>query len=174
MIRYIIILFVIFSSCKKAEELATFDINRSEKFTVPATGPTLPIGSVVGLPPITTNTSSDFKNNRSETKYAKDVKLTKLNFVITNPPSANFNFLKSVKIYISIPGVAGSEKVLAWNDDVPRDVQAFDLTTSGDKLDEYIKAENYSLRVETVVREAVPQETQVTSNMTFKVTAKLL
>ncbi|HEX8548184.1 MAG TPA: hypothetical protein VF691_14580 [Cytophagaceae bacterium] len=173
MIKYILVFFVIFSSCKKAEELATFNINKSEKFTIPAT--VLPVGTALplGLESPPTNTSTEFKNNRSETKYAKDVKLTKLSFEITNPPTANFNFLKSVKIFISSPSVAG-EKLLAYNDDVPRGVSSFELTTSGDKLDEYIKADSYSLRVETIIRETVPQNTDVTSNMTFRVTAKIL
>lgn len=173
MIKYLLIFLVIFTSCKKAEELATFNINKSQDFTVPYTGPSLPTDGILpDLQSPPTNTTTEFKSNKSETKYAKDVKLTKLNFVIANPPTANFNFLKSIKIFISAPGV--SEKLIAYKEEVPRNIQSFELTTVPDKLDEYIKAESYSLRVEAVARETVPTETKVTSNMTFQVTAKIL
>jgi len=173
MIKYLLIFLVIFSSCKKVEELVTFDITKSEKFTIQATGVSLPTDSILApLTSVPTNTTTEFKNNRSETKYAKDVKLTKLNFEINSPPSATFNFLKSIEIYISSPGIA--EKLIAYNRDVPRGVKSFELTTIPDKLDDYIKAETYSLRVKAVVRETVPVDTQVTSNMIFRVTAKIL
>ena len=164
----LILLFVF--SCKKIDQLLTFEISNSEDIKIPASG--LVNSPVVSPVPVTTSNQETFKNNNTAANLVKDVSLTTLTLTITNPAAANFDFMKSIKIYI---GTDQSDSVLlASLDNVPTGVSTIALISSNAKLDKYIKAPSYTLYTEVGLRSTVAQETTVRADSKFKVTANAL
>jgi hypothetical protein len=159
------------TACEKVNDLLRFKINNETRFTVP---------SVIGLniptplptPDVTTNASQTFKNNNTDIKKVKDIRLELLVLSITNPAGATFAPVKSVRLYISAPGV--EEKLLASKENIPTDVgSTLSLDVTGEKMDDFVKRESFQVRTEVVTRQAVFQDTDVTAKMTFGVTANL-
>lgn len=160
------------TSCKKLAELLTFKVNDSSSFTIPATG--LVAGTVLSIPGVTVGSTSQstFKNNGTSADYVQDVTLTQLTLTTTNPSTQNFDFLKSVSIYIA--DANGNNKVLlASLNPVPTGQTTISLTPSGNKLDTYIKAGSYQLSTQAEVAKPLAQNTDVRVDSQFSVTAKL-
>ena len=159
--------FICFSSCKKLSQLLTFEISNSEDIKIPASGLlNIPIISPV---PVTMHSQESFESNNTNANLVKDVRLKSLNLTITDPATENFNFLKSITIFI---GTDQNDKVLlASLENVPMNVSTIQLTSSNSKLDEYIKASSYTLYTEVTIRSNVATELTVRADSKFKVTA---
>ncbi|HVD99361.1 MAG TPA: hypothetical protein VNB90_14225 [Cytophagaceae bacterium] len=162
------------SSCKKLKKLLTFNIDNSATFTIPSsygTGINIPL--VFNSPNVQSSSSQSFANNDTRADHVQDVKLSKLDLSITSPAGKTFSFLNSIKIYISGDGLP--EVLLAYKDNIPNDVgSSISLTTTGEKLDSYIKASSYNLRYEIVTDETFTEDINLLANMVFTVTAKPL
>ncbi|WP_439881060.1 hypothetical protein ACSX1A_18180 [Pontibacter sp. MBLB2868] len=156
------------TSCKQFDELLSFHIEEEQTIEIPASPV---IGQVVPVTPITvdTNSSEEFKNNKTRAELVKDVVLNKLELNITSPQGENFNFLKKVEIYISAEG-KGETKV-AYLDEVPQDVSTITLKTTNSKLDQYIKGDTYTISTRATLAKAVAQKVTINAKMRFKVTA---
>src|SRR5262245_41371792 len=94
------ILSIAVTSCGEIDKLLTFNISEESSFTVNSG---LPISSPfeIPTPDVTTNSSADFENNNTKASLVKDVRLKELKLTITDPENQNFDFLKSVHLYIS-------------------------------------------------------------------------
>jgi hypothetical protein len=169
-IFFLFLLLTVFA-CDKVDDLLTFRIGHQTTFTVESTVPlNLPLD--IATPDITTNSNQDFENNDTRSDLVKDIKLEHIDLTVTNPSGKNFNFLKSVAIYISTDG--SNEILLAYNDAVPTGVTTVELTPTKEKLDQYVKASSYKLRTAIVLRETLTQDVQIKVDIEFKVTAKPL
>ncbi len=159
------------AACEKVEDLLRFKISNETSFTVPsAIGLNAPV--LLPTPDVTTNASQTFKNNNTDVNKVKDIRLESLVLSITGPANATFAPVKSVRLYISAPGV--EEKLLASKENIPTDVgNTLSLDVTGEKMDAYVKRESFQVRTEVVTRQAVFQDTHVTAKMTFGVTANL-
>jgi len=159
------------AACEKVEDLIRFKISSETSFTVPsAIGLNVP--TPLPTPDVTTNASQTFKNNNTEVNKVKDIRLENLVLTITSPANATFAPVKSVRLYISAPGV--EEKLLASKENIPTDVgNTLSLDVTGEKMDNYVKRESFQVRTEVVTRQAVFQDTDVTAKMSFGVTADL-
>jgi outer membrane lipopolysaccharide assembly protein LptE/RlpB len=159
------------AGCKVVEDLLTFRLNNETTLVIPsAVGINTPFS--VPTPEVTSNASQTFKSNNAETSQVKNIVLEKLTLNITSPSQANFQFLKSIKIYISAAGQP--EKLLAYKTDIPTNAgTTLTLDTTGEAVDIYLKQEKYSLRTEAVTRQAVAYETTIKAQMTFRVTANI-
>jgi hypothetical protein len=162
----ILSLFIV--SCNEVDKLLTFNISNQTTFTIESG---LPFNSPfeVATPDVTTNSTSEFKNNNTNVDLVKDVKLQELKLSITNPADKTFSFLKSVHMYISTN--ADDEIELAYQDDINVTTNALNLTCTTQKLDKYIKAPSYKVRTKVTIRETVTQDVTVKADMKFKVTA---
>lgn len=170
--RYLLILMLFASiiGCKKVRELTYFNINQSTTLTIPATN-VVGVGSIPAVP-VTNNAQSEFKKQGTEDKYVEEVKLQDITLSIQSPQGHSFNFLNSIKIFISAPG--HNETLLASKENVPENVSSFSLETTGENLDRFIKADSYSLRIETVTDELLSEEVKILTEMIFRVRAKVL
>lgn len=159
------------SACKKIDQFLTFKINNESSFIIPsAIGINTPYS--VPVPDVQTNASQSFENNNTNINKVKDIKLEALKLSITSPTNATFKPVKTIRIYISADGL--SEKKIAFIENIPTSVgNTITLETTGENLDTYIKQSSYNLRTETIMREAIFQDTGVKAEMTFKVTANL-
>lgn len=166
-IFFLLFFCLVILSCKKLNQLLTFEISNSENIKIPASG-------LVNVPyispvPVTMNSQESFKNNNTHANLVKDVILKKLTLTITDPATENFNFLKSIRISI---GTDQNDKVpLASMDNVPTGVSTIELISNNSKLDKYIKASGYTLYTEVSLRSNVTKELTVRADSKFKVTA---
>jgi hypothetical protein len=159
-------------SCKKILDLLTFQISDSTSFQIPATG--LVAGTLLTLPGITVPSSSSdtFKANNTSADYVQDVTLDKLSLTVTDPAGQNFDFLKSVSIYIASDANGTNKTLLASLNPVPTGQTTINLTPSGNKLDVYLKGGSYTLFTTVEQAQAVRQTTTLRADSRFNVKAR--
>ena len=167
-----ICLLVLFTACDKIDELTKFDMEYSQRATIPSsTGINLPFD--VFTPEMETNSESTFAVNDTRKDLIEEIKLTDLELVIISPEEADFSFLNSIEVYISADGL---EEILIANlDEVPEDAgNVITLDTSDTDLKEYIKKDEFSLRLNTVTDALMSTDHELEVNSTFFVDAKIL
>jgi hypothetical protein len=171
-LKGVILVFVMsVSACDEVDKLLTFKISNSTVFRIENTVP-LNVPLEIATPDISTNSSQTFSNNNTRADLVKDIKLESADLTAVSPAGRNFNFLKSVSIYISTTST--NEILLASVEEVPMNVTTVELTPTTQKLDEYVKASSYKLRTRIVTRETLTQAVDVKAEIVFKVTANPL
>ncbi len=159
------------SSCDKVDELTKFDLKYNSKVVVPgATGINLPFNMIT--PDMETNSESQFEINDTRKDLIEEIKLTELKMVISSPTNADFSFLNSVEVYISAEGldeIKIAEKEVEENVGSTLDVNVLDID-----LKEYIKKDEFNLRLTTVTDEVINEDHKIDLNSTFFVDAKIL
>ncbi|MFD2720580.1 hypothetical protein ACFST9_17800 [Hymenobacter monticola] len=161
------------SSCKKIEDLLTFQINDSTSFQVPATG--VFSTTLLSLPGATVNSSSSntFSANNTSADRVQDVTLDRLTLTATDPAGQNFDFLKSVSIYIASDASGTNKTLLASLNPVPAGQTTITLTPSGNKLDAYLRNGSYTLFTDVTMAQPLRQNTTLRADSRFNVKAKL-
>ena len=163
-------IFLSIFSCKKIEDLLTFNINVENNFTVAASGP-ISIPLDILTPQVTTNSTQQFQNNNSDANKVKDIKLKKVDLQIISPAGKTFSFLESVHIYVSTN--ASDEIEIAYLDNISSTATAISLIPTSASLDKYVKAPTYSLRTKIVTKQVLTQDVEVKNYCQFQVTANL-
>jgi hypothetical protein len=154
--------------CKNVDDLLTFTISDATNFRIESTSPlTLPFD--IATPDVTTNSNQKFQNNNTSASLVKDIKLQELKLTVTSPNDRNFDFLKSVEVFISTD--QHSEILLAHLHEVPLNTKVISLTPTTQKLDDYVKASSYKLRTKIITDETLSQSVDVRMDLSFKVTA---
>lgn len=164
----LLFVFVATTSCDTIDDLLTFYINEEATIVVESN---FPIG-LVAFDPVTvpTNSEATFKNNKTRAELVKNVTLDKLTLTIADTAkSADFDFLKSIEIYIEADGL--DEVRIAYLETVPLDAKTLNMNLTNAKLDEYIKKDSYTIRTSAVLRNTVVKDVNVNAAMRFKVTA---
>jgi hypothetical protein len=164
----ITLLMLLVFSCSVVDKLLTFTISDEYSFEIPSA---IPVGFPLDVttPDIPSSSSTEFENNKTNANLVKDVKLSELKLTITDPANKTFSFLKSIHVYISTD--VNDEVELAYLEDINSTTNTISLTTTNNKLDKYIKASTYKLRIEAVTKEALTTDVSIKSEMKFKVTA---
>jgi hypothetical protein len=158
------------ASCNKIDDLLTFTISNTDSLTIPASSAlNLPIDFL--MPDNTTNSSEAFSNNNTDANHVKNIYLKSLQLTITSP-NQNFNFLKSITIYISTD--SSNEIELAALDSIPQNVTSIALVPTSTALDQYVKASSYNLRTQIVTDQNLSQAVNVRVDSKFQVTAVIL
>ena len=101
-------------------------------------------------PEIETNSNSEFEINDTRKDLIEEIQLTALSISIHSPESGDFSFLSAIKIYII--GENMEEKLIAWNESVNSEETTLILETSTDDLQEYVKLDKISLKVNAVTK----------------------
>ncbi|MDX5326731.1 MAG: hypothetical protein LPK80_10775 [Bacteroidota bacterium] len=166
------LLFLSITGCKKINELTVFDLQYEAEVLIPSSiNQGLPLA--VNTPDIQTNSSTRFENNDTRKDLIQEIKLTELNLYIENPPSQNFDFLKSVEIYINASGL--NSQLVAYRNDIPDGQgQQLSLFTTDADLQEYIKKDEFYLEVEVVTDQLITQSVRIKALSNFRVDAKIL
>ena len=158
------------SGCKDLDKLTQFNMEFNESVVIPSsTGVNLPFN--IMTPDVTTNSASTFSTKKTRKDLVDEIKLTKLDLTVTSPSNANFNFLKSVSIYISASGLP--EVKIASKDNVPTNITMLQLDVADVDVKEYIKADKFSLRLSTVTDELIASDYTINAHSTFFVNAKI-
>jgi hypothetical protein len=163
---------ITFYSCDKLDELTKFDIEYSQRATIPSsTGVDLPFD--VFTPETETNSESEFEINDTRKDLIEEIKLTQLELVIISPDGADFSFLESISVFISADGL--DEIQIASLAEVSDNTGTrLNLDTSDIDLKDYIKSDKFGLRLNTVTDELLSTDHELEVNSTFFVDAKIL
>jgi hypothetical protein len=161
------------SSCKKIEDLLTFQISDSTSFQVPATG--VFSTALLSLPGVAVNSSSSntYSANNTSADYVQDVTLDRLALTVTDPAGQNFDFLKSVSIYIASDAAGTNKTLLASLNPVPTGQTTITLNPSGNKLDAYLRNGSYTLFTDVTMAQPLRQNATLRADSRFNVKAKL-
>lgn len=167
-ITILVVLALFILSCSEVDKLLTFTISDQTTFKINS-GILFDSPFEVATPDVTTNSTSEFKNNNTNVDLVKDVKLQELKLSITSPTDKTFSFIKSVHMYIST--TADDEIELAFQENINSTANALNLTCTSQKLDKYIKASSYKIRAKVITKETVTKDIEIKAEMKFKVTA---
>ena len=170
----LLLLLISASSCKKIASLLSFTVSDSSSFTVPGT-PFIPPGVVLNIPGVSvpTTAQSTYKNNNTSADYVQDVTLDRLTLTVTNPSTQNFDFLKSISIYIATDAAGSNKVLLASLASVPTGQTSISLTPAGNKLDQYLKSSSYTLTTTAELAQTLRQNTDVRADSRFTVHANI-
>jgi len=159
-------------SCKKIAELTQFEMEYNESIVIPAvSGINLPLN--VFTPDTKSNSTSTFESNETRKDLIEEIKLKKLDFTLTSPSNGDFSFLKSIEIFINADGL--SETKIAGKTSISSEIGNYlELDLVDVDLKEFIKKEEYSLRIETVTDEAINSDHHIDIHTKFFVDAKIL
>lgn len=165
-------LFLFINGCKKLDKLTQFNMDYNTSVVIPSsTAVDLPFN--IMTPDVQSNSESTFSINDTRKDLIQQIILKKMELTITDPADGDFSFLKSISIYISAQGL--SEAKIAWLDSIPAGTgNILDLDTSDSDLKDYIKQDNFSLRLNTVTDELLTQDYHIDINSRFFVNAKIL
>jgi hypothetical protein len=157
-----------FNSCQKIRDLKTFDIDFSTSFDIPSSNI---FGGLVQTPPqrIETNSSSSFEDQGTKAKWVKTVYLKNMKGTITNPDNEDFNFLERIEVYIDAEGV--DEVLMAFNYNVPEDVNSISLTPTNCDLKAFLLKD--AIQIRTVSTASNSRAVTVKADLTFEVEAQL-
>jgi hypothetical protein len=114
-----------------------------------------------------------YQSNNTAKDKIEEVTLKELVLTIKTPAGEDFSFLEEVELFIKADGlpevsVASKNPVPAGSDNT----LTFD--TSEEDLSEYIKADEFTIRVRTVLDEVISVDHEVEARMVFRVDAKIL
>lgn len=167
---FIIILASITFGCKT--KFTQFFMDYNSEATIPATSP-VDVPFDIYTPDQTTNSSHEFQVNDTRKDKIEKITLDELVITIISPEGETFSFLKDISIYISADGIP--EKLVAYKHNIDNSVGAtinFDETK--EDLQPYVKADNFTIRLETVTDEIITNDIDVNIYTNFFVDAKLL
>lgn len=145
--------FALTNSCKKVDELTKFDMDYNATVVIPSSvGVNLPFD--VFTPPVASNSQATFEVNDTRKDLIEEIILKKLELRIDSPNGGDFSFLESIEIYINAQDL--SELKVAWYHNVPASQgNTLEIFTTDADLKEYIKKDDFTLRVKTVTDEVI-------------------
>lgn len=165
-------LLVLLMGCEKIDSLTKFNIEYDETVVFSSsTGLNLPFNLIT--PDMETNSESTFASNDTRKELIEEIILTKLDLTLTSPTNGDLGFLKSIEIYITADGL--SDVKVAWKDNIPSNIDKFlELDTSNADIQEFIKKDEFSLKVSSVTDEVLASDHHIDIHSEFFVDAKIL
>ncbi|MEX0986874.1 MAG: hypothetical protein WD052_05300 [Bacteroidales bacterium] len=159
-------------SCERVSEFTKFNLVYDESVVIPSSaGVNLPFN--LFTPDIESNAESQFAINDTRKDMIEEITLTTLNMTITSPSNGTFSFLKEMAIFLvadSLPEIEIASKY-----DIPNSTgNVLELETTGEDIQEYIKKDQFSLRLHTVTDEMLSTEYHLDIHAVFYVDAKIL
>lgn len=168
----LILLFIGTLSCNKIlDRLTTFSYSREATFTIPSTTP-VNLPTVFNTPDIQTQFEKEFSANNTKIDLVESIKLKSLTNQILNPANGNFDFVKSIEIYISSDGLADAV-VASVSNHMDDGTSAIDFEIADLNLKMYLTQENFKLKARVTTDALITQDYDVTSKATFEVKGKL-
>ena len=166
------LLLLVCNSCKKIDKFTQFSMDFNNEIVIPSsTGISLPINLLT--PEVETNSESTFEVNDTRKDLIEEIRLTSLILTLNAPDNADFSFLESISVYMNAQDLPEVE--IAWEDDVPDNAgNQISLNVSNEDFKEYIKKDEFSLRVNTITDEILTSDHQIDIASSFFIDAKIL
>ena len=166
------IAFAILTSCNVIDELTKFDLDYQTNYSV---APTILIDTPFSIdtPDVTTESESSFENNNTHKDLIESIKLKTIKMTIESPEDGNFNFLKEIYVYINADGI---EELEIANSIIFENTNSsvIELDILGQELKEYLKEDNFNLRIKTITDETINETHDIVVDTKFRVDAKIL
>ena len=158
--------------CKKIDKLTQFDMNYDQTVVIPSsTGINLPFN--IFSPDVQSNSETTFAINDTRKDLIEEINLTQLTLDLTSPSNGDFSFLKSIEIFITSSTL--EEVKIAWKDNIDSNIgKSLELETTDSDLKEFIKGEEFTLRVRAITDEIITSDHQLDVHSEFFVDAKIL
>lgn len=169
---FVFVTLLVIAGCDKLDKLTIFDVPVETDFTIPSG---IPINLPLDIPmqDVETNTSTAFENNNTSADLVEEVKLKKVVLNITSPSGKEFDFVKTVRVFISADGLPEVEIANKYNidDTIGSELllDALDVT-----LTEYAKKDKINLRINTTTDQLLTGNVNVHAKVTLEVNAKIL
>ncbi len=171
---------VLITSCDKLGGLGniTQDINSSADLLlpgVPGYDTVLPGGVFAYSPAINVETNSEqtLKDYNTSSDKVTSVKLTKMAVKMLEPGGQVFDFMDTIKVYISADGL--EEKLMAYKNGVPTGVQNVDLDCYSDiEMKEYFLKPQMRIRFGGHFVKSPDSTTKLQLDFTNQLTANVL
>jgi len=166
------LLLLVCNSCKKIDQFTQFSMDFNNEIVIPSsTGISLPINLLT--PELETNSESTFEVNDTRKDLIEEIRLTSLILTLNAQDNADFSFLESISVYMNAQDLPEVE--IAWEDDVPDNAgNQISLNVSNEDFKEYIKKDEFSLRVNTITDEILTSDHQIDIASSFFIDAKIL
>ena len=176
-------LFALVSSCNKVKQLANINIDipytaqvAIPPLTVDTAGIILPPGGLsVGLPSVSfpTNSAEVIAANNTAANMILNVYLKSLKLHLSVPATQTFNFLDSVKLYISADGMP--EVLVAYLYDVPKGQSTIDLISNTNiNLKDYFVKTTMTYRLQVHINALPASNSQMDIGSVFHLLANPL
>ena len=171
-IAILIMLIFLVSNCKKIDSLTQFDMEYDSSVVIPSsTGINLPFN--LFTPEIESNSETTFAVNDTRKDLIEEITLMSLDIELTSPSNGDLGFLNAVNVFISADGL--SEVKIAWKDNIPSDIgKTLILETSDEDIKDYIKKDNFVLKLNTTTDEFITSDHHIDVHSVFFVDAKVL
>lgn len=162
--------FIVFTlvRCEEVDKMLTFPVNDRTTIQIESSSPLSLLN--VPTPPVTSNSETQYENNKTRADLVKNVTLDELKLTITDPPAKTFSFLKTIRIYISSD--QNNEIELASLENITSNANVLELIPTEAKLDTYARADSYTLRTEVITDETLTETIEVQIDLRFLVTAE--
>ena len=171
-IHLLFILCLLLLNCSVLDELTKFDIDYEIEYTIPPVS-IINIPISLNTPDIETENETTFENNNTNKNSIESIRLKSLTLNITDPETANFNFLKDIRIYIKTENVEETE-IANLIDIENSNSRVLELKTLNKELEDYVKEDQFTLRVVAVADETTSEQISITIKSVFAVDAKIL
>lgn len=159
-------------SCKKVSELTQFDLTYNTETTIEAGAATL-LPFDINTPDIQSQTEDEFQGHNTAKNLIQSITLKELKISITAPEDQNFDFLKSIEIYISSDGM--EEQKLAWKTEIPETAgKEIVLDNSEADIKPYLLSEKFRLRIKATTDKVLNNDVQFKIANIFRVDANIL
>ncbi|MCP4521861.1 MAG: hypothetical protein GY827_09270 [Cytophagales bacterium] len=160
------------SSCDKVDELTQFTLDYTSSVTIPSTAiANIPIN--LTTPAIQTESESTFSSKNTSANLIEEINLQTMRLTVVDPTDGDLSFLKDVEVYISADDIG--EVKIAWKNDIADNVgNELELETTTEDLKEFIKKDNYQLKVVTTTDKVISEDHKLDIYTAFFVDGKIL
>ncbi len=161
-----------FSGCKNIDRLTQFYIDYNKTVVISSfIGINLPFN--IHIRDIETNSEREFAMHDTRKNLIENINLSSLDITLTKPTYADFSFLESIQVYLSADDLP--EILVAWQDSIPENPGEFiQLEVTDAELKEYIKKDQFYLRVNTKIDELIFSDHEIDVHSKFFVDAKIV
>lgn len=173
----VILTAILFSlSCKKVNKLTQFDINYSNKVTVPAAtytinvpGDTTSVPAEFNTPIIPTDAANKFNAQKTSVKLIDEIKLTRLNISVA---TGNLDAIKSIAVYLKSSELG--DQLIAHKSNIPAGSTSIVADVEDVNIKEYIFKESMQFKVVARMKLASRPEQELKMDETLHVKATLI
>jgi hypothetical protein len=157
--------------CNKDRKGISFSMEYNEQFSI-ENGSPLQLPIRILLPPTASHAEATFAQNDTRADKITSIRLEQLVLELQKPENEDFSFLEEMQLFISTKELP--ELLLAEKKNIQNNTRSLRLDTSKEDFKEYIKSGEYTLRVRTVIKRTFSNKMDLSANIIFKASAKLL
>lgn len=159
-------------SCDSLSKFTQFEMPFTSSVTISKSTPiNLPFN--LPTPEIKTNSSTFFSTNNINTDLIDAIYLKKLDLTVTSPTNGNFNFLKSIEVYIAADSLPDT-KIASLNNIPNNAAMPLSLTVEQEDLKQFIMKDKFSLKVKTTTDEILTSDHEIDIKSVFRIDVKVL